>query len=153
MKLETINKKKQDKRNKNLELVKSIITKHHTKSIKKIQGFLVEEHKIAISARTIKRYMATIKKVEQKKISKKIKKPKIKTEIPDGYVFDPSNKKWKLPLGNSILEIQWGNQGLIYYDKINGVWKYSSNHKVFDKNKKSQKFYKIHGVSWNFDDL
>jgi len=155
-----INAKRKEKYEKNLAKVKSLITKHHTKSIKKLQIYLVEEYGLAISESTLKRYLRAIKKEKNKQIAKKQKTPKVKQvtehvgEVRENYVRDPSGKEWKLPLGEGILEIQWGIQGLIFWDKESKVWRYSNNHKPFDRNNKPKPFHKTRSnLSFEYDDL
>jgi len=145
----------------NIKLIRALITKHHSRNIRKIKIALGAEYDIKVSERTVKRYSAIIAKEDKKIIAEKNKiknkKPKIakpKIAISDNQVKDPSGKLFTLPPGNSILEIQWGNQGLIYWDKGGGIWKYSSNHKPFDKNKKIKKIPKIHSNNiFEFDDI
>ena len=53
------------------------------------------------------------------------------------------------------ISIGWGSSGrLITYDTKDRIWRYDSNGRVFDKNKKPQKFFKIHSNNvFEFDDL
>ena len=156
-----INAKRKERYEKNLAKVRQIITKHHTRSVKKLQGFLVEEYKIAISERTIKRYLAVIKKENQRQIAKKQKTPKVEQvkehegEITYPYmVRDPSGKEHRITGDNMTVTIGWGEDGrLITYDTKDKIWRYDNSGLPFDKNKKPTSYHKTrNNLSWDFDD-
>lgn len=155
-----INAKRKEKYEKNLTKVKSIITNHHTKSIKKLQGFLVEEHRIAISESTLKRYLRAIKKENQRQIAKKVKIAQVKQEKKHEsqvtypyFIKDPSGKEHKIMGDNHTIEISWGIQGIIYWDVKDELWRYRYDDTPFDKDKKITPWYKSRRLSFEFDDL
>ena len=155
MTFETINKRKAKQKAKYNSAIKKIIAEHHTKSVKKIQIYLVEEHHIAIAEFTLKRYLGAIKKEKKKEIAEKVKIAKEKKEVEQitypYYIKDPSGKQHKIMGDNHTITIQWGTQGLITYDKEEKIWKYDHSGKPFDKDKKSPSFYKTrNNLSWDF---
>ena len=156
MNLDKVNKKKQDRKDKNLATVKSIITKHHTRNVKKIQGFLVEEYKIAVSEKTIKRYLTRIKRETQLEIAKKVKiakgeqkkKESEKTTYPY-LIKDPSGKEHRITGDNMTITIGWGESGrLITYDTKDKIWRYDNNGRPFDKNKKERRIPRTSSIGF-----
>jgi hypothetical protein len=114
-----VNEKKVKQKARNLHAIKTIITKHHTRNVKKIQGFLVEEYKIAVSEKTIKRYLTRIKRETQLEIAKKVKiakgeqkkKESEKTTYPY-LIKDPSGKEHRITGDNMTITIGWGESGI-----------------------------------------
>ena len=155
MAFELVNKKKAKQKAKYFHAIKEIITKHHTKSVKKIQIYLVEEYHIALAESTLKRYLGLIKKEKIKKIKEQLvakvtKDDKITYPY---YIKDPSGKEHKITSDNHTITIQWGTQGLITYDKKDKIWRYDCDSTVFDKGKKPTPYYKTrNNLSWDYGD-
>jgi len=155
-----INKKKAKQKAKYNSAIKTITTKHHTTSAKKIQIYLLEEYHIALAESTLKRYLGLIKKEKNKKIAEKIKIAKAKQEfakVEQDYPYtikDPSGKEHVIMGDNHTITIGWGTQGLITYDKVDKIWRYDYDGKPFDKHKKPRAYHKpIHISSFDPSDL
>lgn len=147
-----------EKQQKNISSVRKLITKHHTKSIKKLQGFLVEEYRVAVSERTIKRYLAKIEKQNKKQIAiKKQETPKVKQEpesltypyfitAPDGWT------KYKITGDNMTVTVSWGEDGrLITWNKEKKLWCYDNDGTPFDHTKKPTPAPETQGnLSWDY---
>ncbi len=155
-----INTKRKERYEKNLAKVRQIITKHHTRSVKKIQIFLVEEYRTAIAIKTLERYLSVIKREKQKETVKRAKSAKVKSAKVEQvtypyYILDPSGKKHKITGDNMTVTISWGEDGrLITYDTRDKIWRYDNNHKPFDKAKKITPRHRLHSnLSFEYDDL
>lgn len=155
-----MNKKQVITQKKNITAVKSIITKHHSKNSKKIKESLAVEHKIKVSLRTVKRYLAIIENQNKKQIAKKVKIAQVKQEQIEEekitypyFIKDPSGKEHKIMGDNHTIEISWGIQGMIYWDVKDELWRYRYDNTPFDKNKKITPWYKSRRLSFEFNDL
>jgi len=156
--IEEINIKRSKKKDKKILAVKEVIVSHHTKNLKKVQGYLLEDYDMPIPERTLKRYLGVIERKKKKEIAKKMKIAKEKQEKKEVeqitypyYIKDPSGFKHKIMGDNHTITIGWGTQGLITYDRKDKIWRYDYDGKPFDKDKKSTPFYKTrNNLSWDY---
>ena len=152
-----INTKRKERYEKNLAKVRQMITKHHTRSIKKIQIYLVEEYTTAISIKTLERYLSVIKREKQNETVKRVKSAKVKPAKVEQvtypyFIKDPSGKKHKITGDNMTITISWGEDGrLITYDTRDKMWRYDNNGLPFDKDKKTRRHHVSRGNGmWDF---